>query len=238
MARRKGAGGKAPMTPERILDYIKAVYATIKHKRMPVRITEFRKAYGISPHIHSAMLANGIIFQDRGDDGLLAWIWLADEPSLSMATRVYAGYKARIDRYMKNAALLREEEYELKKAMERLVLMKKGADNKAAMDEVFLIAKAASEAAAVEGAAEEKAIDGSEDEDVPDQESEDALHEIVEVREERKKLIDPDYATLEERVMALMALNDEKFAALDADIQKLLAYSRRLLKLHGADGVE
>jgi hypothetical protein len=225
------------MTAERILGYLQAVHAAITHKQVPFKATAFRINYGISPHINSAMLANGIIYKDLDEEcNKFVWRWLADEPSMLMAGKVLQGYGERIKRYGRNAAVTRAEDEERRKAMERLALIKQGKDNKGRMADALEMAKNAQLRPIPTPENDDimqKLIDSAED-----REAKAALAEAVEVRKERQALIEMDYSTLEERVMALAAMTDEKFNALNADVQKLLGMTRRLLKLHGADGVE
>ena len=228
---------KPRMTAERILGYLQAVHAAITHKQVPFKATAFRINYGISPHVNSAMLANGIIYEDRDEvSDKLVWRWLADEPSMLLAGKVFLGYKERIKRYNKNAAVTRAEDEERRKAMERLALIKQGKDNKGRMADILEMAKNAQPRPIIE---EPDTAPVQEPADLlEDPEAKAALDEVVEVRKERQALIEMDYSALEERVMALAAMTDEKFNALSADVQKLLGMTRRLLKLHGADGVE
>lgn len=220
---------KERMTVERILGYMEAVYAAIKHKRVPFGVTAFRKNYGISPHVHSAMLASGIIYKDNNE-----WLWLSDKPSMEMATLVFAGYKTRINRYSKNAAVTRQEEEERRKAMERLFLMKKGADNKSRLQEVLNKTKVSTPLPIPTYEDKYYGESPSEEEDT---EVKEVLNEVVDIHKERQALVEMDYMALEEKVMALMAMSDKKFNALSEDIKQLVAMNRRLLKLHGADGV-
>lgn len=230
------------MTVERILGYLQAVYAAINHKRVPFRATNFRKSYGISPHVNSAMLANGVIYQDTDESGTKFWIWLADEPSMILASQIFAGYKARIKRYGKNAALTRAEDEARRKAMERLQLIKQGEGNKGRMQDVFNKAKAASNeiklgarSPVAEPIDAEDRLPGEGEED-PEEKK--ALDEATFVREERKAVEEMDYAALEERICALIASGQENYNTLNTKVDLLLAKINRLLKLHGADGVE
>lgn len=217
-----GKRNSTPMTAERILGYLNAVHAAITHKRVPFRATNFRLSYGISPHVHSSMLANGIIYEDKGEDGTMFWRWLADDPSLALAGQVLIGYKERIKRYGKNAAVTRAEEEAQRKAMERLQLMKRGQDNKARLADVLEQAKKAPMT--------NVDITGAVD---------DMLEEVTQQIEARDALEDNGGHQVPEEIhgvvreVVYIPMTQDQWAFL----LQLDAKINRLLRLHGADNV-
>lgn len=243
-----GKRNSTPMTAERILGYLNAVHAAITHKRVPFRATNFRLSYGISPHVHSSMLANGIIYEDKGEDGTMFWRWLADDPSLTLAGQVLIGYKERIKRYGQNAAVTRAEEEARRKAMERLLLVKKGQDNKARLADILGQAKANTTSTIIDM---EDSKRGSRMPDDMDAEKtpmtnmdmtgavDDMLEDVTQQIEERDALEDSGVGDSHEEIpgveheVVYIPMTEKQWAF----VLKLDAKINRLLRLHGADNV-
>ena len=88
---------------DRIYTYLMALYEALKRKRSKFKMTDFRRTFGISPHVQAAAIELGYVTWDVLPDETREWRWTGVKPTHEMAAKVLAGYRVLTFAYKENA---------------------------------------------------------------------------------------------------------------------------------------